>query len=61
MGWVIDGLAFLLPDLYRFAASEWLIYHTGAWSALGLVFTQTALYLGLLTAAGLFDLYRKNF
>jgi ABC-type transport system involved in multi-copper enzyme maturation permease subunit len=61
MGWFIDGLAFVLPDLYRFAPSEWLIYHTGQWPALGLVFSQTAIYLTLLTAAGLFDLYRKNF
>jgi ABC-type transport system involved in multi-copper enzyme maturation permease subunit len=57
---LVDGLAFLLPELYRFTASEWLAYGSGSWEALQALATQTAVYLVLLAGAGLFDLYRKS-
>ena len=55
----IDALAFVLPDLDRFAESDWLIHGTGTVADLGFSATQTAIYLALLSAAALFDLYRK--
>ena len=58
---LVDGIAFLLPDLYRFTPSEWLAYGTGSVADLGLVLAQTAVYVTLLAGAALFDLYRKNF
>jgi ABC-type transport system involved in multi-copper enzyme maturation permease subunit len=58
--WLVDGIAFLLPDLYRFTPSEWLVYATGDWAALAPLLAQTAVYVTLLAGAGLFDLYRKN-
>jgi len=58
--WLVDGIAFLVPDLYRFAPSEWLVYGTGDWAALAPLLAQTAVYVTLLVGAGLFDLYRKN-
>ena len=61
IAWLVDGIAFLLPDLYRFTPSEWLAYNTGSVEALAPVLAQTAVYVTLLTGAALFDLYRKNF
>ena len=56
----LDALALLLPHLDGFARSDWLLYHGGSLADLGAVALQTALSVGLLTAAALFDLYRKN-
>ncbi|MFQ5659990.1 MAG: ABC transporter permease [Gammaproteobacteria bacterium] len=57
---VIDSIAFILPDLNIFTQSAWLAYGGGI-NSIGPVLMQTAIYLVLLTAAGLFDLYRKDF
>jgi ABC-type Na+ efflux pump permease subunit len=61
MTMMIDGLAFVLPDLYRFTPSHWLVYHDGSAASLFPIVMQTLIYLCLLAAASLFDLYRKNF
>lgn len=56
----VDALAHLMPDLYRFCSTEWLIY-SDATPQLFLPFTvQTLIYTLLLAGAGLFDLYRKD-
>ena len=55
----VDSLAFLVPDLDRFTESEWLIHGTGTIADLGFAATQSAIYVALLGAAGVFDLYRK--
>lgn len=54
-----DAVAFLLPGLHDFTKSEWLAYGVN-WQDIQPVIIQTAIYLVLLCAAGLFDLYRKN-
>lgn len=56
----VDALAFALPDLDRFTRSEWLIHGTGTSADLGFAVTQTFVYVLLLWAAALFDLYRKS-
>lgn len=56
----IDVLALLLPRLDAFTRTEWLLYATGDWQALGSVAAQTAIYAGLLTACALCDFYRRN-
>lgn len=56
---LLNGIAFILPSLNDFTRSEWLAYG-GAWPDLGPVFGQTIIYLALLCAAALFDLYRKE-
>ena len=61
MIWMIDAIAFLLPSLDRFTASEWLVYGTGTWQNLAEIAGQTVVYLLLLSGATLFDLYRRNF
>ena len=55
----VDALAFVAPDLDRFARSEWLIHGTGTFADLGFAAMQTFIYVLLLCAAAWFDLYRK--
>ena len=56
---VVDAVAFLLPDLARFARSEWVIYSNATLADLGYAASQCAIYLVLLVAAAMFDLQRK--
>jgi len=56
---VTDTIAFLLPGLHEFTRSEWLAYGAN-WQDVQPVIIQTGIYVTLLSAAGLFDLYRKN-
>ncbi|MCP5150822.1 MAG: ABC transporter permease subunit [Ectothiorhodospiraceae bacterium] len=60
IGAMVDAIAVVLPDLDRFTASHWLVYHDGGLGDLALVLAQTAVYLLLVSAAAMFDLYRKN-
>lgn len=55
------GLAWLLPDLWRFTDATWLGHGSGTWADLALVVGQTLVYLPLVIAAALFDLYRRAF
>ena len=57
---LLDALALLLPALDRFAQSAWLADGTGSWPALGASAAQAALYVVLLSAAAMFDFYRRN-
>jgi len=56
----VDVIAYVLPDLNRFAPTEWLVYHTANVNDLMLVLGQSSIYLLVLTGIALFDLYRKN-
>jgi hypothetical protein len=58
---VVDAIAYVLPNLNRFTPTDWLVYHTGTVGDLAGIAVQTAIYIALLLAAGLFDLYRRNF
>lgn len=58
-GALADALAFVLPDLDRFTDSDWLVYGAGTAADLGFAVMQTLVYVALLCAAALFDLYRK--
>lgn len=60
MGGAIDLLASLLPRLDDFTRTQWLLYHDGTPAMLAAIAAQSAIYLALLTAAALFDLYRKR-
>ena len=57
---LLDALAFVLPSLNRFTESAWLVYPDTQPGVLLLVLGQSAVYLLLLGAAALFDLYRKD-
>ena len=60
MNFLLNAIAYILPDLNLFTRSEWLLYGADFTSILP-VLIQTGIYLVLLVAAGLFDLYRKEF
>lgn len=60
-GWLIEGLALVLPDLSRFTSTAWLLTDAAPWSAVGPVAAQALVYSLLLVFAGLFDLYRRSF
>jgi len=55
------SLAYLLPDLSAFASTDWLL--SGAWSSAVLerILLESAVYVGFLLAASLFDFYRRSF
>jgi len=56
---VVDGLAFVLPDLALFARAEWVFYANATLADFGYAAGQCAIYLVLLVAAAMFDLQRK--
>jgi ABC-type Na+ efflux pump permease subunit len=60
MVWLVDALALVLPALGRFTSSTWLLYHDAELADLLPIVTQTFIFLAVLAAASLFDLYRKN-
>jgi len=58
---LVDAIAYVLPGLNQYARTEWLVYETGSVSDLYPVLVQTVIYTVLISAAALFDFYRKNF
>ena len=59
MHFLVTALALLLPDLYAFTRSDWLV-HGVEFTEMRNVVIQSLLYLAVLLSAGTFDLYRKN-
>ncbi|MEO5330751.1 MAG: hypothetical protein H7839_01900 [Magnetococcus sp. YQC-5] len=58
---MLSIIAGVLPGLDHFTVTEWLVYHTGSFNAFLPILGETVIYLFLLIAMGLFDLYRKDF
>ena len=58
---VVDGLAYVLPAFDGWTQTAWLVNQPAAWTDLGAIAAQGALYVALLAGAAMFDLYRKNF
>jgi len=58
---IVELIALLLPALDRMTQTTWLLDSAPGASTLGAIVGQTAIYLVLIGAAALFDLYRKNF
>jgi ABC-type transport system involved in multi-copper enzyme maturation permease subunit len=56
-----NALAIALPRMDAFTQTAWLVNDAGGQAALLSIVLQTAVYVGLLLAAAMFDLYRKNF
>jgi len=56
----VKGLALLLPALDQFTRTPWLLEEPAPWSTLGRLTLEACVYVALLFAAALFDLYRKN-
>ena len=60
VAWLVDALAWLLPDLGRFTLTSWLVNEPPGLHTLGFVAAQSLVYSALLVCAGLYDLYRKS-
>ena len=60
IGEVLDRLFLFLPNLGRFTRTEWLVYGDSPLDSMPDIALQTAIFTALLSAAGLFDLSRKN-
>jgi len=58
---VVEALAFVVPAFDRWTQTAWLVNDAASWNALLQLGGQTVVYVLLLTGAGMFDLYRKNF
>jgi ABC-type Na+ efflux pump permease subunit len=58
---VVDAIAWLLPALDRMTDTAWLIQGPPPGAALAALAAQAMLYVALVCAAALFDLYRRNF
>lgn len=58
MNGVLDVIAYLIPDLYRFTQTDWLIYQSD-FNPIEFL-TQTLIYVILLSSVSMFDLYRKE-
>jgi ABC-type transport system involved in multi-copper enzyme maturation permease subunit len=56
----VDALAWVLPALDRMTDTAWLVQGPPTAGALAGLAAQAALYVALIGAAALFDLYRKN-
>ncbi len=58
---LVEMLAYLLPPLDRWTQAAWLIDAAPAASDLATIAAQGMAYFVLLTAAALFDFYRRGF
>jgi ABC-type transport system involved in multi-copper enzyme maturation permease subunit len=58
---IVDAIAFVLPALDGMTQTSWLLGQSPGTSTLASMLGQTVIYLALICAAALFDLYRKNF
>jgi hypothetical protein len=61
IGWLVEALALVMPALDAWTRTAWLVNEGAAWSDIGNLACQSALYVALLSAAAMFDFYRKNF
>jgi ABC-type transport system involved in multi-copper enzyme maturation permease subunit len=63
-GWLarkaVDAIAFVLPRVDAATRTEWLVYDAPPLGEYSAALAPLALYIVLLTAAGLFDFHRRN-
>lgn len=57
---LVEGLGYLIPALDRWTETAWLVSAAPEAAVLPAIFTQGCIYLSLLTAATLFDFYRRS-
>lgn len=61
MSMMMEGLALVMPALDAWTRTAWLVDQPAAWTEIGVLAGQSALYVALLAGATMFDFYRKNF
>ncbi len=57
---LLDIIAYVIPSLYKFTQTEWLIYQTAIADNISIVIGQTLIYTTFISCIALFDLYRKE-
>jgi hypothetical protein len=57
---LVNALALILPPLDRFTETAWLVDALAPWTTLAALGWQACVYTALLTAAAMFDFYRRN-
>ena len=60
INYLIDMIAYVIPDLYKFTQTDWIIYISDIKPDISAVLGQTLIYVVLLSSVALFDLYRKE-
>jgi ABC-type Na+ efflux pump permease subunit len=60
MRWIVDAIALFMPSLDRMTLTEWLLETPPSALDVIALLGQTAVYVVLIAAAALFDLYRKS-
>jgi len=58
---LVDGIALVIPGLELWTRTTWLVDQPAPWSALAAIVGHGVLFVTVLGAAAVFDLYRKNF
>lgn len=58
---LVEALALVMPAFDAWTQTAWLVNQPASWSAILQIAGLSALYVVLLAAATMFDLYRKNF
>jgi ABC-type transport system involved in multi-copper enzyme maturation permease subunit len=61
MTWLVEALAFVVPALDLWTRTEWLVDGPAHWAALGGILAQAIVFVAVVSAAAVFDFYRKNF
>jgi ABC-type transport system involved in multi-copper enzyme maturation permease subunit len=61
MSTLVEALALVTPAFDQWTETAWLVNQPAAWPALLAIGWQSVIYVLLLAAAAMFDLYRKNF
>jgi Cu-processing system permease protein len=57
---VVDGIAIVLPSLDRMTLTRWLVESPPSSAEIATLAVQAVIYVVLIVAASLFDLYRKS-
>ena len=61
MSTLVEALALVTPAFDQWTETGWLVNAPAAWPAVLAIGGQSVIYVLLLAAAAMFDLYRKNF
>ena len=60
INYLIDMIAYVIPDLYKFTQTDWIIYISDIKPDISAVLGQTLIYVVLLSSVALFDLFSKE-
>jgi Cu-processing system permease protein len=60
INYMLDIIAYIIPELYKFTQTNWLVYISDIKQDFYIVIGQTFIYVIFLSSIALFDLYRKE-